>query len=279
MQSSCYIKEESKLAGWRWVAIIAIAAALMSGCSKSAAGGGKDSGHHAGNGGTAAGYMPEKQGTQLTYTIVSGDEMGAGALVSYVDIHDSAGFKVARVEASAAGLKLYEAARHNDDYTYTTSYLATAYYDALQLIAASFNSFSHEETPLTMKLPHEDALHKVVAPQTITATWHGIKNEQGTTTDSKMTQTVQTAVIDSSGTIKTAAGTYPDCIRVHYLKDQRRIITITSPDGNYKVDNTLHLDMIVWIAKGVGIVRSIERNLDNGVKTVTDLTKVSVPKG
>jgi hypothetical protein len=256
----------------------------MSGCSKSTAssrnGDNNDSDQRSGDSNSthkSLGYMPDQQGTVLTYTIVSGDEIGNSARIDYIDIHDSAGYRVAAAEAVVAGIKLYPSARYNEEYTYSTSYFATAYFDALQLLASTFNSFTHQETPLTMKLPHKDALHKVAFPTTVTATWHGVKDEDGTVTDSKMKQTVQEGVIDSSAVIQTAAGTYKDCIRVHYLKSQQRIISISSPDGDYTVDNTAHFDIMVWMAKGVGAVKTVEVNLDTGIQTVTDLTKIEQP--
>lgn len=262
---------------------------MVSSCSKAAPGGqtdkqkGNDNDDNTGSDGNNQdakknkAYMPDQPGTLLTYTVTSGDEAGAGSLVEFVDIHDSAGYRVGYLEAVAAGVKLYGTVKHNDAYTYTVSYVAPMYYEVLKTLAATYNTFSHKETPLALKLPHEDPLQKVVFPTTVSAEWHGIRIDEDSKEDDKMIQTEFEAVIDSTGEIETEAGIFKDCIRVHYLRNQQRIINITSPDQHFSMDNTSHFDMMIWMVKGIGPVRTIELNLDTGITTVTDLTKIQFP--
>jgi hypothetical protein len=271
-----------------WMVFMAILIfAGVSGCSKSSASSQKDDPHSKENPGgddpskggsdLNAAYMADKKGTLLTYTIISGDEAGVGSLVEYTEIHDSLGYQVANLQAVAAGIKIYSTVRHNKDYTETINSVAPVYYQLLQTLAASFSSFTHEEKPLVMRLPHKDALKKEAFPSTVTATWHGLNITEDSKMDSKMIQTENKAVIDSSGTITTAAGTFDNCIRVHYLRTQQRIISITSPTDNYTTDNTAHFDIMIWLAKGIGPVRTIEFNMDTGITTTTDLTKITYP--
>jgi len=275
---------------WRSMSfVVFMVFTLTYGCSKSNANKQTDNSHSkddsSGDDSTKTGsginegiaYMAIKKGTLLTYTIVSGDEAGAGSVVEYTDIHDSAGYQTANLQAVAAGIKVYSTVRHNKDYTECINSIAPVYYQLLQTLATSFTSFNHEEKPLVMRLVHKDPLNSEAFPTTVTATWHGQKISDDSKLDSKLVQTENKGIIDSSGTITTSAGTFENCIRVHYFRTQQRTISITSPTDNYKTESTAKFDIKIWMAKGIGPVKTLELNLDNGITTVTDLTKITHP--
>ena len=224
------------------------------------------------------GYMSEQKGTILDYIITSGDEAGATSKVTYTAVKDSAGYRLAQLAAEAAGIKIFSNVFHNQDDTYTLQTFPAIYYTTLSTLAASFTSFTHKETPLVMKLPHNDVLHTTVFPTTITASWHGVKNEEDTQMDTKMTQTEGEAVVDSIATVTTPAGRFKDCIRVHYLRTQNRTTTIHSSTDNFNIDDAAVFDIKIWYAKGIGPIKTVEFNLKTAVTTTTELSKIELPK-
>lgn len=223
------------------------------------------------------GYMPVIDGTVLTYTVTSGDEAGASATVTIENVHDSSGFKCEGVLKRAAGILIGESARYNKGFTYTTSSLPSLYYDALKEIAKGYNvSFTHAERPIVMALPHQDPLHGVVFNELISSEWHGLNNEEGTTTESWVNQTEHKAVIDSVAKIKLSIGEF-DCIRVHFLRTTASKTVITDDEGAHNFNSTVNFDLISWMAKGIGPVKEQEINLNTGVTTITELTKIEIP--
>ena len=227
---------------------------------------------------SAMGYMADQKGVILHYTITSGDEAGATSLVSYTAVKDSAGYLLANLESEAAGIKIYSSVYHNKENTYALQSFPALYYAALATLAQAFTSFTHQESPLVMSLPHKDPLHKIVFPATVTASWHGLKTDNDSQMDTRMTQTEGKAVIDSIGNITTAAGLFKDCIRVHYLRTQKRTTTISSSTDNFSQDDATEFDNKIWYAKGIGVVKTLELNLKTAVTTVTELSKIEQPQ-
>ncbi|HTN36033.1 MAG TPA: hypothetical protein VL053_03105 [Arachidicoccus sp.] len=223
------------------------------------------------------GYMPVINGTVLTYTVTSGEEAGASATVTIQNVHDSSGFKCEGVLRNAAGILIAESARYNKGFTYTISSLPSLYYDALKEIAKGYNvSFTHTERPIVMALPHKDPLHAVVFNELISSEWHGVNNEEGTTTDARAGQTEHKAVVDSLGKIKLAIGEF-DCIRVHFLRTKQSNVVVTDDEGVHNFNSTVSFDLISWMAKGIGPVKEQEINLNTGETTITELTKIEIP--
>jgi hypothetical protein len=224
-----------------------------------------------------AGYMPGTKGMELTYTVTQGDEMGASSVMKITDVYDSSGYTVAKGTASAAGIGNPVYIIHNKEKTVNTVRPVAAYYESLSLAAAQYDVFTHEEHPYIITIPHNSQLHAVVFPETVFTRTHGEKNDNGASLVNDYTQTEMAAEIDSIGKITIKLGAF-DCVRVHHIRKTHLHGVATDYDGSQTVvDQGVEFDEKEWYTPGLGVIKTEETNMNTGVLTVTELTKVAKP--
>lgn len=221
------------------------------------------------------GYIASVKGMELTYTITEGDGIGNAYTTKVTDVKDENGYRVAYSEILIPGMVVSSSGRFNKEETISDGAgMPAIYYETLDQLQLSYNtSFTHQENPMTMVIPHQDPIGQVVGQAKILAEWHGVNIDEDTKTVADYTMERSDVFIDGSETIKTEVGEF-DCLKMAYIATATTTIEITdlitgvvTPFTNVGI-----MKITMWITKGIGTVKTTE--VMGGAVTTTELTEV-----
>ncbi len=223
------------------------------------------------------GYMASQKGMKLTYAVTGGDGLGATYLWEVTDVKDSAGYKVCAARLAFDGhVFIYNNGRFNADESISLGTdMPALYYDLLDKMKEQFNvSFRHKERPITVVIPHQDPVDRVVSTAGVVAEWHGVGEDDYSkiTHDYEVERSAIT--VDAAERIQIGLGEF-DCLRLRFRSAIHNKMVITdkiSSAGSQTIANDFDADVTAWIALGLGTIKTTEVGAA-GV-TTTELTKI-----
>jgi len=220
------------------------------------------------------GYIPV-QDTKLTYTITKGDEIGFSNTITVNNFHDSAGYTVANFTIEAAGIVQHSTGFYNKEQSITYNDVPSLYVQTVEnLVKPQYNNtFTHEEHPFIMTIPHENQKGATVLNETIAGKWHGVNIGPGEPHDKTVADfsiTYHTGTIVATEKITTNLGTF-DCLQIVFNRTDFSKYTF---NGDPIADTKVEWELTTWLARGIGSIKSREVNLSTGAVNETALTKI-----
>ncbi len=219
--------------------------------------------------GTMLGYTTPKD-TRLNYTITKGDGKGSHFTQTVSNFKDSSGYRVATITTTIPGSDpVSSSILYNRDQTIVHSAIPAVYYTMMDMISPQFTTFTHQENPGTMAVPHKAQAGAVISAETLVAGYHGIQMDGNSKTEATFNITNHPAVVKGEESITTSLGTF-QCIKI---EQQTTIVSKMIVDNMVVNDSKKTTTVMTWLSKGIGVVRTQE--LDGSViVSESDLTKI-----
>lgn len=235
---------------------------LLPGCNKEKAGGGAIDD-------TNLGYTTPKS-AKLSYTATKGDAKGTVFTQAVSNFKDSSGYRVATITTSIPGTDpVSSAILYNKEQTIAHSAIPQVYYDMVEMMRTQFTTFTHQENPGFLTVPHKPQPGAILSSQTIVASYHGIQKDGNSTSEASFSITNLPATMKGEESITTSLGTF-SCVKI---EQQMTIASRMVVDNAVLNDTKETTTVYTWLAKGIGVVRTQELD-GQSVISESDLTKI-----
>lgn len=220
------------------------------------------------------GYIASEKGMELTYTVIGSDGLERSYTAKVTDVKDENGYRVAYVQLLVNEMLINSSGRFNKKETISDgANMPTIYYETLDQLKKAYNSsFTHQENPMTLVIPHQNPINKVVGQAKTLTEWHGVNIDENSKIVADYTMERSDVIIAGRETIETTAGKF-DCLKMAYTATATTKFESTDLDGVVThFDNVGVIIITMWVAKGIGTVKTTEAA--GGAVTTTELTKV-----